>query len=78
MVYIAVKGDTWDSISYKAFNDEFQFPIILENNRNMSDVVVFEGGESVIIPDQIVEEDTIISSPWQTGTKIAIITPAWR
>lgn len=78
MKYIAVNGDTWDSISYKAFGDEFQFAQIMEANREYSDVVIFVGGESVTIPDQIVVEDTVISSPWQTGAKIAVITPAWR
>ena len=77
MIYIAANGDTWDAIAFKAYGDEFQFPQIMEANRDKSDVVIFSGGESVTIPDRVVVEDTIISSPWQTGSKIRIISPAW-
>lgn len=78
MIYTAANGDTWDSIAYKVYNDEFQFVQIMEANRNFSDVVVFSGGESVYIPDEIITENTIIATPWQEGATIRIITPAWR
>lgn len=77
MIYTAAKGDTWDSIAYKAYGDEFQFVQIMEANRDKSDTVVFDGGESVVVPDVVISEDTIISSPWQDGPKIRVITPPW-
>lgn len=78
MKYTAAKGDTWDSISYKVYGDEFQFPFIMEANRNHSDVVVFDGGESVVIPDRVVVENAVIATPWSDGSVIRIIKPAWR
>jgi hypothetical protein len=77
MKYTASSGDSWDSISWKSFDDEWVFPQLMENNRKFSDVLIFEGGESVEIPDQVYVENAIISSPWQTGTKIAVITTPW-
>jgi phage tail protein X len=77
MIYTASLGDTWDSIAYKAFQDEFAFPSILELNRGLADVVEFEGGEKVIIPDTLVIDSTIITSPWQTGAPVRIITTPW-
>lgn len=77
MIYTAARGDTWDSIAYKAFGDEFFMPQIMEANRKYSGVVIFDGGERVTIPDQVYIESAIISTPWQTGAKIAVITAPW-
>lgn len=77
MIYIATNGDTWDSIAFKSYGDEFQFVQVMAANRDKSDIVVFGGGESVIVPDTIITQDSIISSPWQDGAKIRVISPAW-
>lgn len=77
MRYVCSQGDTWDSIAYKAYGDEMIFPQIMEANRGMADVVMFDGGEIVDIPDRIIIENTIISRPWETGGTIRIITAPW-
>lgn len=77
MKYVAVQGDTWDSIAYKAFGDEFMFPQIMDANRDYYDVVIFEGGESIDIPDKIVTENKLVASPFEKGESIRIISSPW-
>ncbi|MBQ9395778.1 MAG: tail protein X [Proteobacteria bacterium] len=63
---IAANGDTWDSIAYRYTGDEFQCDAIREaNSYAYSDVVIFTGGEQVVIPDAAVVEPTIIRAPWE-------------
>lgn len=77
MIYIASSGDTWDSIAYKAFEDEFMFPQIMESNRKYYDIVIFEGGEQLVIPDKIVTENKLVASPFESGSVVRIITSPW-
>lgn len=63
---IAANGDTWDSIAYKYLGDEFQCDLVMEANaRHYSDVLVFDGGERLQIPDEIVSVSNIIKAPWE-------------
>ena len=63
--YIAVHGDTWDSIAYKTVGDEFMCDqICAANSREHEGVVMFEGGETVIIPDVVAVQSMIIKAPW--------------
>lgn len=63
--YTAVHGDTWDSIAYKVYGDEFLCDQLCKaNSRHMSDIVMFEGGEKVTIPDSLAADSTIIKAPW--------------
>lgn len=75
--YKAVCGDTWDSIAYKVFGDEFQFVYIMQANREIADVIMFNGGESIVIPDVITLQNHIIESPWQQNQAIRIIETPW-
>ena len=77
MKYIAKEGDTWDSIAYRAYNDEFLFPAILEANRQFSDVVLFTGGEVVEVPATVTTTERIVSTPFDTTTSTAIISAPW-
>jgi nucleoid-associated protein YgaU len=77
MIYIAKEGDTWDSIAYRAYKDEFLFPAILEANRQFSDVVLFTGGEQIQVPDRVVSTEKIVATPFDTSTSIAIISTPW-
>lgn len=64
-IYIAVNGDTWDSIAFKTIGDEFMCDkVAAANSRDYSDVVMFEGGERIVIPDILVKQSTIIKAPW--------------
>lgn len=77
MIYIATQGDTWDSIAYKTTGDEFQFVNIIRNNYNYHDVVIFDGGENVYIPPDIIDVNIIAASPWQSAPTIRVITAPW-
>lgn len=77
MIYTCAQGDTWDSIAYKAYSNEMLFPAIMEANRQYSDVVVFDGGEQVAVPERVEGATTIIAAPWQDSQAIRIIKPAW-
>lgn len=74
---IATQDDCWDTIAYKTYNDEFYFEQIMQANWRLSDVVMFAGGERVIIPDEIEVDNRLIASPWQTGTQVTIIKSPW-
>lgn len=64
-VYIASNGDTWDSIAFKVYGDEFLCDqLCAANAYNFDSVLIFEGGEQIIIPEYIAEQTTIIKPPW--------------
>lgn len=76
--YIACSGDTWDSISYKVFDNEFLYTNLMDANRQFSDMVTFDGGEVITIPDEITVENMVIPTPWDTNKQIVtIINPPW-
>lgn len=74
---IASQDLCWDSIAFNAYQDEFYYEKLIESNWRLSDVVMFDGGESVIIPDSIEVDNTIIASPWQSGSTVSIIKAPW-
>ena len=77
MQYTAAFGDTWDTIAFKAYGDEMLFPEIVEANRGIETIVIFSGGEHVEIPEKLVVENSIVSSPFQDGATVSIITAPW-
>lgn len=79
MIYTAVRGETWDSIAHKTIGDEFQFTVLVKdkNNENICDIVEFEGGESVFIPDEIDNIYRIVASPWQSTPTVTVIKAPW-
>lgn len=63
---IASVDATWDSIAYDALNSELQMDLIAKiNRRDYADVVTFEGGEKIVIPDSAYQATTIIEPPWK-------------
>lgn len=63
--YTAQAGDTFDSIALVAYNEERMATTIIGANPDLSDVLIFEGGELVLIP--IVEAATTPDTlpPWR-------------
>ena len=43
--YVAQGGDTFDSIALVAYNEERMASTIIEANPDLSDVLIFEGGD---------------------------------
>ena len=65
MTYTAANGDTWDSIAFKFYGDEFLFlKLHAANERKYPDVVMFEGGEVVDIPDNLTVQTKVYKAPW--------------
>ena len=60
-IYIAESGDTWDSISFKIYEDEFKVGLLLNANKDLMYIFVFGGGERVKIPE--LPEDVSSSLP---------------
>lgn len=50
-IYIAESGDTWDSISFKIYEDEFKVELLMNANKDLMYIFVFGGGERVKIPE---------------------------
>lgn len=66
MPYVALAGDTWDSIAFSQYYSEFEMDRILETNPEHIGTVVFEGGEVLRIP--LVSQSSLsastATSPW--------------
>ncbi|RKW44920.1 MAG: phage tail protein [Lachnospiraceae bacterium] len=60
-IYIAKSGDTWDSISFKIYEDEFKVKLLMNANKDLMHIFVFGGGERVKIPE--LHEDVSSSLP---------------
>ena len=64
-LYEAVAGDTWDSIAFEFYTDERKSSLLIQENREYADVLIFEGGELLYIP--VLEEETSGSTPpWRS------------
>lgn len=65
---IASNGMSWDMIAYLSGLDEFSMMTIMENAENAysySDVLTFEGGESVVVTSAPLIESSTIKAPWE-------------
>nr|DAK29092.1 MAG TPA: hypothetical protein [Caudoviricetes sp.] len=60
-IYIAESGDTWDSISFKIYENEFKVELLMNANKGLMHIFVFGGGERVKIPE--LPEDVSNSLP---------------
>lgn len=50
-IYQTVQGDTWDMIAKKQYGDEKKMDILMMNNFQLLDYVVFPAGILVNIPE---------------------------
>ncbi len=63
--YTAINGDTWDSIAFKCYGDEFLCDALCAaNSRKHEGVIVFGGGERVAIPEKLSIKTSVIKAPW--------------
>lgn len=49
---IAKAGQTWPSIAFDLWEDEMIFPSLIDANPELAEVIVFEGGEPIFVPEQ--------------------------
>ena len=62
---IAVQGETFDSMAYRLYDEERMSKYLREYNPQYSDVVIFEGGESLIVPVVSEAESKENLAPWR-------------
>ena len=77
MKYTASFGDTWDTVAYKVCGDEFECDALRRANRPYSDVLVFDGGESLIIPSDIGEIQATQASSVVSSASVRVIAAGW-
>lgn len=77
MKYTASLGDTWDTVAYKVCGDEFECDALRRANRSYSDVLVFDGGESLIIPSDIGDSLTTEASSVVSSASVRVIAAEW-
>ena len=77
MKYTASFGDTWDTVAYKVCGDEFECDALRRANRPYSGVLVFDGGESLIIPSDIGEMQTTEASSVVSSASVRVIAAEW-
>lgn len=77
MKYTASLGDTWDTVAYKVCGDEFECDAMRRANRPYSDVLVFDGGELLIIPSDIGEIQTTEASSVVSSASVRVIAAEW-
>ena len=77
MKYTASLGDTWDTVAHKVCGDEFECDALRRANRPYSDVLVFDGGELLIIPSDIGEMQTTESSSVVSSASVRVIAAEW-
>lgn len=53
----AKQGQTWDMISFEAYGSEYYVWELMLANPELHGIVVFEGGERIVIPELEDEED---------------------
>lgn len=77
MKYTATFGDTWDTVAYKVCGDEFECDALRRANRPYSDVLVFDGGELLIIPSDIGDSLTSAASSVVSSASVRVIAAGW-
>lgn len=77
MKYTASLGDTWDTVAYKVSGDEFACDALRKANRPYSHVLVFHGGESLIIPSDIANATTTEASSVVSSASVRVIAAEW-
>lgn len=65
MQYRTHNGQTWDYVAYQTTGEEMAMDaIILANDYYYSDVITFDDGDILNIPDVVIQEVAVIPSPW--------------
>ena len=62
-IYEAVAGDTWDSIAFDFYTDEMMSTSLIQENKEYADVLIFDGGERLILPILDEDEETPATAP---------------
>lgn len=66
MAYRTAQGDMWDTVAFKNYGNEKLFPLLMSANPDYIDVVIFEAGITLSIPE-LPEEVAAELPPWKRG-----------
>lgn len=53
--YRTIQGDTWDLIAKKVYGNEKRLDILMENNQDILDILIFPAGVTLQIPEDLPE-----------------------
>lgn len=62
--YTAQQGDSFDMLALQAYGDERLASLIADANPGHIDVLLFEGGEELLVPTIAREPDEPALAPW--------------
>ena len=77
MRYTPKFGMTWDIVARELLGDEFAMMSLLEANAQYSDVVTFEGTETLEIPEMFTA-DYVMTSNVATTAAQSVISAPWE
>lgn len=63
--YTTIQGDTWDLIALKMLGSEKYKTILIENNLQYKDIVIFSAEIVLNIPEVEIEKVTTDLPPWK-------------
>ena len=66
--YTTVTGDTWDAIAFDYYTEEKMASLLIQENPEYADVIVFDGGVTLRIP--VIDEDAETpdtAPPWRSS-----------
>lgn len=66
LTYMTKQGDTWDLIAYDIYGDEKYMRYLIEANWPLLDVLVFQSGVEITVPDLPEETDEDVPF-WRMG-----------
>ena len=67
--YTTVSGDTWDIIAKKVYSNELLADLLMANNFDLLDKMVFSSGVNINIPDKPLAVDMDLP-PWRLSIYI--------
>ena len=72
-------GQTWDLVAFENYGDgmEFFYPSIIQENRQYSRTLAFNGGECVIVPMGNDAPVIVSNGDPTTQTTVTIISTPW-
>ena len=62
--YTTTKGDIWDLIAKRLYNDEASLNVLLEANQRYADMVVFPAGVELDVPEYTAPVTSMLP-PWR-------------
>lgn len=63
--YTTIQDDTWDLISQKAYGSDKFTHVLTNANRNFSDIIFFDAGAILEIPDLASETKSVNVPAWR-------------